>query len=293
MNDAPSHRWQRIGLAAFFAVVNLLFFMVLKRAFSGVDWSVFSNHFFTLLTCVGFSLVYSIVSAVNWKIICDSQNISFTLRESFKIICVSSLIDVVVFPSRISSDVYRASRLKDRGIRTGVQVTAAYRVGKIIPFLILTPLLLIKDGAIPGKSLLFIVALLAIGGYLVRKAPQLTPFWKPLLIVLALNTLLLLTEYTRTYLLLSLFHPFDYQHMLTSFLLSNSAGAASGIPLGLGAKDVSWGLLLKSTLTPAHLALFLLLLRLTGELFNALLGWIFSGRKILTWIKNGGYREQE
>ena len=106
-------------------------------------------------------------------------------------------------------------------------------------------------------------------------------FWKALGAVVVLTCVLILMEFLRVTILLRLFHfrpSFDF---FLWFFLSHVIGVASGVPSGLGVKDVALGIYLKGFLSVPEIALFLILCRLTGEVFSAFLGWCVAGQHAL------------
>ena len=65
------------------------------------------------------------------------------------------------------------------------------------------------------------------------------------------------------------------------FMVASVLGSASFLPLGLGVKDFSLGAYLYKFMPLVPITLFLIILRLSGEIFSACLGWLLFGREFV------------
>lgn len=269
-----------------FSVLTLLLISFLNRHYTEFDWNLPLHHLPLIFMSLCLSLLFLCVSSWQWKIAARSFKIYLPISTAFSTTLTCSLIDLLVFPSKVSSDVFRSKSLGGVEFKESLKVVLFYRAAKAGPFLILTPLALLLVGVSPLWVGLGMMALIAAGLRFSGRIKSLAPSWKNLGVASLLTGLLIFTESVRSWLLIRLFHDVAMGSVMASHLISVGAGNLSGIPLGLGTKDLSWGLMLKNYLSGPQIILFLLLLRLTGEIFGAVLGWIVSGKKIWSIIKN-------
>ena len=273
-------------IVCYFVLLSLLLIYALQRINDLSAIELFTANKGTIVCCLALSFLYACVKAVVWCVAWRSQEMNIPFLISLKIFYVSAFIDLLVFPSRLSSDVYRATYLNEFPLRNRIRSIVLFRVGATLPYLLIVTYYLIQN-----RYFLLMICFLLIGLFglwkkgVARQVHFLAEAWLPLLVVFTSSLFLIFVDFFRAFFILAIF---DY-HATAEFLLwwgvSYTIGTASGLPLGLGPTDASLAFYLNEVLSAHEITIFLVLLRVTGEIFSAAIGWILSGKDTIEMIK--------
>jgi len=267
----------RVAGIALFIGCSIGFFYVASRMFSLQIAQVREFSVLLLLGAFVLSTVFTLVKALAWKIAFKAEEIDLSYYECVKIFSLSSLVDFLFFPSTISADLFKLAYLKNYGIAQKLRAIVLFRVATSSAY----ALVLIAYFA-QVSVLLTLFGLLAFCLVVFRRYQPgaMAAYFRRVAWVfgaLVLLTLLVICiTFSRAYLLAGLFDAALPLRFLFEYVVSHFVGVLSAVPMGLGAKDLSLGYFLSEHLSTEQIGLFLILLRLSGEVYGALLGWLFS-----------------
>jgi hypothetical protein len=280
---------QRRKLVVFyFAVLSLLFALALSRFGSGIKPADLARHWPLFLGAIGFELLYIIIKTHAWYCAWRAHGVVLTWLECLKLFLISVFIDLVMFPTAVASDTFKYARLNHNGDSSSrIKAIVLFRLTAVVPVVVIASAYLLSvlsstTYALGVGSLIIIFSGwcfrkklgLVIGGHFV------TVIW-----LIALSTLTTLLDALRASLLLNVFGGCLFGKVLAYLSVSQMAGWFSGVPMGFGAKDVSLGYLLQGCLDPLAAISFLLMLRLTGEIFTACLGWCLASKETFRLLR--------
>ncbi|MBL7661449.1 hypothetical protein JNK13_01735 [bacterium] len=226
------------------------------------------------------SLIFSVLRAIQWNQAALNYGHREALSASIGTQFRATFVDLTVFPARISSDIYRYQTLSGISAPAKLRTVATYRLSTMIPLILVIFYALCSEVTTEIWSLFLALLGLSVGLVIYRIFRRYNFFNSSDLILLAklaaLGVLALLVDLFRSYLLISTFTVMPFAEYATKHLIAQGIGALSGLPLGIGAKDLSLIYFFKSILTSPQVGAFIAVQRLTGELLGAFLGFLLS-----------------
>lgn len=266
----------------YFILLTLLFFYFIKTKLDTSPFQLILSQKYVVLAALGISMTFIFLKAFAWYLSWHSQNILISYFQTFNIFLIAAAVELLVYPAKVSADLFSISYLKNYRIAQKVKSVLLFRIGAITPFIVISFFwLAIHHVFYFGIGItIFMVVIIKFGSGFFKRLQSMPHLGKTLGSVIVISCLTILVEFIRISVLLSLFHfPTSIDFFLW-FIVSHSLGVASGIPSGLGVKDVSLGMYLRGFIAPGDIALFLIISRLTGEIFTASLGWCVAGRQV-------------
>jgi uncharacterized membrane protein YbhN (UPF0104 family) len=276
---------KKLGLF-YFIVLTVLLILFFQKKIDHVLIQTLLKNRDTIAMALGISLIFILTKSLGWFYTWRSQNILLSYLNSGRLFLMASAIDLLVYPAKISADLFSIAYLKDYNLTQKTKAVLLFRICAILPFIVLTSYWLARHSffyLLIGFALLGIV--LKLPSRYLRQLKGILPYWKTMLILVTLTLITLLVEFARISILLRIFRFNITPDFLLWFVVSHSLGVASGIPAGLGVKDAALVFYLAGMLSPAEIAVFLILLRFTGEIFSAFLGWCLAGQQALQLLR--------
>lgn len=277
----------RTAVGLVFALLTLLGVQLLQRESVRVEalppltlgWPLLV---IALLGQLGYIVGRSITWLYSWR----QHGVMLSFAESLRLFLVSAAIDAVVFPSAVSSDLYKIAYLKSVPLTTKLSAILHLRIGILLPYF-----------AVAGAGLVgwemttvaFTLAALALSLPRIRTWIAITckfPLRPSVILGVTLyDALTTICNFTRVWAILA---ALGYPHLLPlEFAVGHLSGALSGVPMGLGARDASWTYFLHNHLSIERIALFLVAHRLSGELLSGVLGWLVAADQVTRFLARG------
>jgi len=270
-----------------FVILSILFFEAARTTASVGILELLGNNLHLLGAVLCLALVFAAVKICCWRVVFRCHGISLTFSKLIELFYISAFIDLLVFPARVASDSYKALVLKDFPLRDRLKAIVLFRVASTLPFiLVVLGFLFVRNSIVTLLILVLLIVLLFVVrarlGFLKEALAKKGAF----LYVLLATLLLIVSEYYRASFLLMLFKLAPEPLFLLEFGLAHAVGVVSGLPIGLGAEDLSLAFFLRDDLSLVEIAIFLAVFRLSGEFFSAFIGWGISGKQSISRILN-------
>ena len=277
----------------YFIVLSFLFVFFIRNDVHGDLLGIIVDHWVYLVYIVPFIVAFVLFKAVAIHISMRSSAIPFSFQQSVHLFMLTTFIDVTVFPNKVSSDVFKYAYLKDVTRWKRIKSILVFRLGNILFFVIIFILYFYRVSVLGTLGLLAVLLILSLTGVVPRivnkvfSSPSLLTRADvaPLLSIAFLTFCDFCVEVGKLMVLLVFFFhisvPLD---IIFVYIIAHSLGVLSHVPMGIGLKDISLSIYLIQFMSASDIFLFLVLMRLFGEILVAFLGWILIGRKI--WKKS-------
>ena len=281
----------RLQLAALFflSVILLVNFRILQ---DGFNLALTLHSFLIILAAVAVNLGYVFLKALVLFGAVKSQKINYNFWQSLGLLLRADFINLTTFPGKLISDGYKFFALRSTNKSGSLAATIIFRLALMLGGLWWLALAVGRAGS-PGVVLVILLVMVlaaVLGGekYWRRYRLVLTR-WRLVLITLALSLVaagsigLLFFYFV---LLGSLFGLNISFGLFSIFIFVYVLSGLSNLPFGLGVMEISYFIYLSPDLSLPAIITFLALLRLTGPLLVALVGWFLLSRRVARrWFK--------
>lgn len=297
---AKNNKFKKITNFFYRKEVFLVFFLILSALFvyaiSRMELNQVKNfiqlNYFKIILLFILAIIFSMIRSLSFKLALNSKKIDFTFLKSFKFFLMSMLIEVTVFPSKVASDIFKFYYLKKYSWKPKLQAILLFRIGIMFGFLIPVLILLFLKNTLWGVLVLLIIILVVFFYTIFSKYNKFKKYLEiiknntfTLLKISLLNMGSLIIDVLRISILASLFGiGFSIDFMLVYFV-AIVLGVISNLPIGIGVKEISLGTYLSTLIGVDQVIIFLVLFRLTGELFSGFLGWVLFGKESLDKLR--------
>jgi uncharacterized membrane protein YbhN (UPF0104 family) len=246
----------------------------------------------TIVLCLVLSSAFCLAQSMAWYAALRSAGVAASYRTCLKLMYMGAAIDITVFPARLSSDAFRLWYMRDRSLTSAALGIATFRMAALSPYLMYALLFAAQHARVAASGALSGVVLLAVATAIWRrKSPKsriavaIRNCWSGLLVAIPASSLAVTTEVLRNLALLSLVGLAPSWEMVHVYLASHMIGVLSGLPFGIGAKDLSLTAFLANHLSAGAIARYLLLARITGELASATAGLLLFGGEVREFLR--------
>lgn len=266
----------------FVMLTALLLLFVAQKADQGVVAKLWTSPQL-LAEVLLLQSLYILTKSSGWYIAWRSQAVEITYRESVSLFLMSAFVDLLVFPTAVSSDLFKLAYLKRADRSQKLSAILICRAATITPYVAAVFIFLITRSSNWIWAGFGFVAI-AVGYLFKRFNSVLRTNWGTYIRIVAMTVAALFFDCARARCLLALFGLSSGLDFLGQFSVCHVLGILTALPFGLGTKDAGYFYFLNGVLSHADIAAFLILLRLTGEIPSALCGWLIAGRKtIAVW----------
>lgn len=256
-----------------FLVLSVIFVLIVSESLS--VWQqeavVLKIELWNIVAIIATSIGFILCKSASLFYSARATGANIRLKDAAKLLTQSVLVEITMFPSKLAGDTFKYFRLPGRNQTQKVMTVMIFRCTSFAPFLLL--LFLYPDSI---YSWVFCGCLLTAFIWLLAKKLQGHISWTALFLSTCGHFFALLFWSCQGYLLLRLLSPSppSFLAFVGIFLIVQIAASVSNLPFGIGVKEVLFGFTLSSFLGADQMIIFLILLRLSGELLTASIGWL-------------------
>ncbi len=275
---------RRLSLFILFATITTVLVVGYTKFDLHEAIAIAATHWMLVVGACFFQLIYVLLKSTGWYISYRLASVKVTWFRSLKLFFVTALIDTTCFPSTILSDSFKFFWFQGEKKTSIVRSLATARVGALlsyVPFIVLGFAHAhnwISAGLISVATFL-VLSLLGLRRWKLTGVRDFMATFSNFLVGVGC----LLVSAARFLILGRIFGIHHSIQALFFFITAQISGLVSTVPMGLGVKEVTLGILFAKEIQAGEFITLMLLFRLTGEVISAIVGWLCAGSEVIVW----------